>query len=172
MNSPTVRQIHGAKMKWSRREANPTVTWRSKNGRRIVKAKRPPRAGGRTLHTPTEQARSTAEAQRSSAEEMQKLKLQAAAWRNVEAAQQEVQKARMAIPQPSKDVCLLYSQDFGKAERKRASDASYNLAAARAAAEASSQEGDGDPDLYARLQHQHEEYNRRRNRTRRRGGRR
>ena len=109
-----------------------------------------------------------ARAHTTTTEETQKLKLQASAWRNVEAAQEERQKAVNGIDYPPQ----LCGSDLAKRAHKRLGEALDNLCAARAAAEASSQEGDGDPELYARLQSQHEEYNRTRNRTRRRGGRR
>jgi len=126
---------------------------RGKRGRRILKAKRPPRAGGLTLHTTTEQARSTAEAQRSSAEETQRLQLQVEAWRNLMAAKKEMDQAASVLRNWPRGHCAT------DATHKRLHDASDNWAAARAAAEASTQEGDGDPDIYARLQSQHEQHN-------------
>jgi hypothetical protein len=100
----------------------------------------------------------TTEARRPSAEETQRLQLQAAAWRNVVAAQEEMQIASDALAGAAQ--AGRFSWDIQDAAHKRRVDATANWAAARAAAEASSQQGDGDPDIYARLQSQHEEYNR------------
>ena len=96
-------------------------------------------------------------------ETTQRLQLQAAAWRNADAAWEEMTQVSSQARGFPPQLCGTAAAD---AMRKRQGDALDNLAAARAAAQASTQEDDGDPDLYtralelyARLQSQHEQHN-------------